>query len=256
MDTRSLKRRLARIFKGFSIDRGWFYVNVSGELFCMLQCFEGPKPAEIRQMLLELRQHCGWTQAYLASVLGVPKVTLRRWESSERNPCGTARKLIWLVHHLVVLGAKLQNERDIVTWGKKVLSQDMTTTQPLATVPVRRLHFMLDDGSEFSPRSLVRTCHGHAVNMQRVLMPYFLKLVQQADERIGTNEGILYSKAVAALTGPMSKVNRDLSAIANEIPDPPPEDNRPKRPSFLPGQIVGPNVQTNGGQKPSGIEHG
>ena len=70
-------------------------------------------------MLLKLRKDFGWPQEHLAAVLGVPKVTLRRWESGERQPSGGAKKIIWLLHTLYFAPERVRNDFDLATWGGK-----------------------------------------------------------------------------------------------------------------------------------------
>ena len=84
-----------------------------------------PKTEEIRQMLIQLRTHFKWSQAYAAAVFGVPKATVRAWERAERNPSGAARKLIWLIHTWFFKTVPLRNSRDISSWGGKFGKCDM-----------------------------------------------------------------------------------------------------------------------------------
>ncbi len=46
--------------------------------------------------IAELRQERGWSQAALAERLGVSRVTVARWETGERHPSATARRLVAL----------------------------------------------------------------------------------------------------------------------------------------------------------------
>ena len=94
------------------------YVNLCGESLYGMSKLLGPRIEEIRKMLIQLRHDNRWSEAYMAAVLGVPKITLRKWESGERRPSGAARKLIWLLHGLLMDGDSIHNDRDIATWGQ------------------------------------------------------------------------------------------------------------------------------------------
>jgi hypothetical protein len=98
---------------------GEVFCNTSGELAMGLAQVYGPSTEEIRSMLLRIRRRQQWSQASLAAVLGVPKESLRRWEDGSRQPCSSARKLIWFVHALVFEPNSLLKDLDsLVTWGK------------------------------------------------------------------------------------------------------------------------------------------
>jgi DNA-binding XRE family transcriptional regulator len=97
---------------------GEMCVTLSGELMLNLARLLAPEVDESRQKLLTLRQTLGWSRAQLASFLGVSKDTLRRWETGERNPCGAARKLIWLAHSFITQPERFLSSVDVATWGK------------------------------------------------------------------------------------------------------------------------------------------
>lgn len=77
-----------------------------------------PKPKQVRRMLLELRRHHRWSQGFAASVLGVGKSSVTKWETKWRNPCGSAAKLIFLLHYLLIKKKKNVNCFDLATWGQ------------------------------------------------------------------------------------------------------------------------------------------
>ena len=52
-------------------------------------------------MLFELREHLELPVEALAVLLGVPRITMRKWLKAERNPCGAAKRLIWVLHSWV-----------------------------------------------------------------------------------------------------------------------------------------------------------
>ena len=72
--------------------------NVSGAFGEALAAVLAPDNGEFRQMLGELREELQLPVAGLAAVLGVPRITLRRWLNGSRQPCGAARRLVWLLH--------------------------------------------------------------------------------------------------------------------------------------------------------------
>ncbi|MBI2925543.1 MAG: helix-turn-helix domain-containing protein [Verrucomicrobia bacterium] len=82
------------------------YINRRGELFfttpgCLQARFTrlfAPKPERCRAMLEEIRKELGLSTDALAALLGVPSITLRRWENGQRNFCAAAKRLLWLLH--------------------------------------------------------------------------------------------------------------------------------------------------------------
>ena len=93
-------------------------ITQSGEMGLKWASFYAPSAGVTRAMIRALRAKQKWSQATLAAVLGVPKHTLRRWEDGSRNPCGAARKLIWMMWRSLT-GQKLpDNFFDWVTWGR------------------------------------------------------------------------------------------------------------------------------------------
>jgi len=99
-------------------EEGEIFLSCSGEFAVSVANAFVPSPDEIRRMLWELRERWAWPQALLAGVLGVPTATLRRWEDASRNPCGAARRLIWLIHGTCVREEPFVNLFDIVSWGR------------------------------------------------------------------------------------------------------------------------------------------
>ncbi len=100
-------------------ENGEVYLTVSGQTATSLARVHAPSVEEIRGMLLRIRRTQGWSQGTLASALGVPRDTLRRWEDASRRPCRSAQKLIWIVHALVFEPEELLKGLDqVVTWGK------------------------------------------------------------------------------------------------------------------------------------------
>ena|SRR5436309_3198615 len=103
-----------QVYRG---ENGEVFISCPGEHALLMARLFGPGPDELRRMLRELRTRWSWPQALLAAVLGVPKPTLRRWEDGTRNPCGAAKKLIWLMHATCVKEEQFVNLYDIVSWG-------------------------------------------------------------------------------------------------------------------------------------------
>src|SRR5258706_1474712 len=95
------------------------YLNFSERLLNQMALICAPKPEETRQMLLQLRTACEWPQARLAAVLGVPGATLRKWETGERRPSSAAKKLIWLLHTILVKKERIPTDLHIAAWGQQ-----------------------------------------------------------------------------------------------------------------------------------------
>src|SRR5215471_1611914 len=100
-------------------ENGEVFITTSGETALGLAQIYGPSTEEIRSMLLRIRRRQKWSQAGLAAVMGISKHVLRRWEDGSRQPCGSARKLIWFVHALAFEREQLLGDLgNLVTWGK------------------------------------------------------------------------------------------------------------------------------------------
>jgi DNA-binding transcriptional regulator YiaG len=59
-----------------------------------------PSAKETRQTILRIRRKFGISRAQLCVCLGIGKDTLRRWETGERMPSTSARRLIQLLEAL------------------------------------------------------------------------------------------------------------------------------------------------------------
>lgn len=119
-------------------ENGEVYWNASGETSFAFSRIYAPSPEAIRLMLLRIRQRQNWSQAHLAAVLGIPRNTLRRWEDQSRQPCSSARKLVFFVHALVFTPKELLAGLDhIVTWGKAggnemlILNEESGQSRPM-----------------------------------------------------------------------------------------------------------------------------
>lgn len=93
-------------------------LNVSGEIWRIVSDGFAPTASESRDSLLRLRGELHWSRSALAAFMGVPKDTLRRWETGQRNPCGAARRLIWLLSVLACQPEKLKTGLDVIFWGQ------------------------------------------------------------------------------------------------------------------------------------------
>ena len=60
-----------------------------------------------------------------SSVLGLPTVTLDAYKSGFRLPPASARKLVWLVHQLILHPGRLQTVQDLMTWGRFLPVEDV-----------------------------------------------------------------------------------------------------------------------------------
>jgi DNA-binding transcriptional regulator YiaG len=104
---------------------GWPVAALPGDSYEILERGLAPSAEESRQTLLHLRQQLRWSRAGMAAFLGVPRGTLRRWETGERRPSGAARRLIWLLNLLVDEPDKLKSAFDLVVWGRSEEMRDL-----------------------------------------------------------------------------------------------------------------------------------
>lgn len=77
---------------------GQLYFKASGSLAEGTVWLYRPQDEQIREMLTALRNALQLSVPALAALLGVPRITLRRWMNGARRPSGAARRLIWLLH--------------------------------------------------------------------------------------------------------------------------------------------------------------
>lgn len=86
--------------------------NLSAAIFA-------PSPEQIRDMLIALRHHQRWSQAFAAAVLGVSESAVVKWELGKREPNGAAAKLIFLLHSQIIEKSdKIKNCWDLAFWGR------------------------------------------------------------------------------------------------------------------------------------------
>lgn len=89
-----------------------------GDLYEGLERSLAPSAEDVRGILVRLRSELRWPRSALAAFLGVSRDVVRRWETGERNPSGSARRLIWLLNLLVRHPEKLKNGMDLIFWCK------------------------------------------------------------------------------------------------------------------------------------------
>ena len=75
-----------------------------------------PSDAEARSMLRDLVLLFG--RSGLGSVLGVSPRAIRAWLRGYRRPAAPARRLLWLVWHLIERPGRLGTAFDLMTWGR------------------------------------------------------------------------------------------------------------------------------------------
>ena len=106
-------------------------------------------------MLLQLRTAREWPRAHLAAVLGVPEATLRKWEDGGRRPSGAAKKLIWLLHTILVKKERIPTDLHIAAWGQqwvfldleKLLKNDLPGNTPTAAALTETLNPITEPGT-------------------------------------------------------------------------------------------------------------
>lgn len=92
--------------------QGNVYLNprMSGRFVEPLVALVRPTPTETRDALLRLRSGLGLSRSQLACALNVSNDVLRRWETGERQPSGSARQLIRFVELVVFSPASIGKE--------------------------------------------------------------------------------------------------------------------------------------------------
>lgn len=106
---------------------GEIYFNASGSLAEASVWINRPSDTEIRAMLTAIRNALQLSVPALAAILGVPRVTLRRWMSGARRPSGAAARLIWLLHANWLHPEILTKPGAWLVWGRH---NDSATTPP------------------------------------------------------------------------------------------------------------------------------
>ncbi|MDP6180337.1 MAG: hypothetical protein QGG48_10635 [Desulfatiglandales bacterium] len=92
--------------------------RLSGEALLPLADLMAPSKESSRATLVNLRRHLGLSRGHMASLLGVRKDHLRRWEKGLRSPSRPAQKLIWLIDSMANKPENLRDSISIMTWGK------------------------------------------------------------------------------------------------------------------------------------------
>ena len=111
-----------------------FHPNLSGRAINEMARLFAPDREMVRGMLVKLRNQLRWSEDFAAAAIGVPTVTLRKWESGERNPSGAARKLIWFLHDTLINSPrKVGNVWDLAMWG--VTERWQPPGEPFALAP-------------------------------------------------------------------------------------------------------------------------
>ena len=92
--------------------------NLSGEALLPFSSLLAPSKQQTRLTLIHLRKQLGLSRGQMASILGVRKDHLRRWEKGTRQPSASAQKLIWLINKLFEKPKDLKDALTIATWGR------------------------------------------------------------------------------------------------------------------------------------------
>ena len=67
-------------------------------------------------MLADLRRLVGRNQ--VPELLGIPVLTVRKWEARAQNPPASGVRAVWLVWCLLLHPEKMRTAFDVVTWGR------------------------------------------------------------------------------------------------------------------------------------------
>ncbi len=89
-----------------------------GTMYGFLERGYAPSAEECRQTLIELRKLLRWPRTSLAAFMGVNEHSLRRWETGERKPSRSARRLIWLADSLARDPDQIKTAFDFMVWGR------------------------------------------------------------------------------------------------------------------------------------------
>jgi DNA-binding transcriptional regulator YiaG len=97
-----------------------------GKVYKNLERGYAPTAEECRRTLIELRKLLRWSRASLAAFLGVNEHSLRRWETGERQPARSARRLIWLADLLARDPDQIKTAFDLIVWGRSEEVREFT----------------------------------------------------------------------------------------------------------------------------------
>jgi hypothetical protein len=97
---------------------GSLVCSASGEFLGLVNGIHQPTKAEVRAMLEKLREALGISVAALAALLGVPRITARRWLNGSRSPSGAAKRLIWILYTSATAPETLADGRNWLEWRR------------------------------------------------------------------------------------------------------------------------------------------
>jgi len=101
-----------------TVDQDMPIACLPGKNYAIVGDSVAPTGAEIRLMLIDMRQKLRWSRSMLAAYMGVSHDVVRRWETGQRNPNGAARRLIWLLTQLAFRPKALKTAVDVMFWGR------------------------------------------------------------------------------------------------------------------------------------------
>ena len=131
--------------------------HVSGEAILPFADICAPSKEVTRETLICLRRSLGLSRGHMASLLGVRKDHLRRWEKGSRRPCRSAQKLIWLIDSMAHNSENLKDSISIITWGKSWELGNTRDQEPKA----------LKESNESKKKSALKRSSVHAPKITR-----------------------------------------------------------------------------------------
>jgi hypothetical protein len=97
---------------------GSLVCSASGEFLGLVNGIHQPTKADVRVMLEKLREVLGISVAALAALLGVPRITARRWLNGSRSPSGAAKRLIWILYTSATAPETLADGQNWLSWKR------------------------------------------------------------------------------------------------------------------------------------------
>ena len=207
-----------------------------------------PTPRKLSRMLRTLRRRLGWSQSDAASVLGVTKSSVVKWEAGVRRPCGTAGKLIFLLYtQLVGNQRKTINVQDLAFWGQTSERAIKSGTKLLMIENHLSKGYGIPS-SAGEPGNVLAFVREHAAQNQKCMADVMLKIHEEImtlrQSKSRKNQIRQLSEVLAVLSKTLSK----CMEFSLKLEGGPPKrrlgymstESRPLARSFAPGSVVGP----------------
>lgn len=218
-----------------------------------------PSAARCRRMLGELHKHFQLPAESFAGLLGLPKITMRKWLNGERQLSAAAKRLVWVLHCAVFDPSVLGKLDGWLNWSgsiKKALEgvADLTGTADsgaAGTPPAKEVSRNGPNVQTRKLRSVVKRgelmegdLHHIGIVMLVAAVDSIRRSLDECDESIGRCDLDLETK-LKVLDLKSVFVAQQMS-LAETLLDwkrgrfPPTDDNPRRQPSFAPRERVYP----------------